>query len=338
MGGDLKEIARLSGVAVSSVSRALTGKPGVSREKRREILEIASRIGYRPNPEARTLRTGRASDLLVIIQDRPNDITSYRNHALIVLAGGAFERVRVQTCSASDPLAALLARAAEEGVAAVIVSGVQEEVPHRVAQQLEEAATAVVCLDCTKRLAPESNTIDRVDIDRESGAYEAARLLLSRAGRETLFFAKKELCEVDARLTGIRRACVDAGFTLSKRMLVPVEGDDFAEGREVTRALLRRNPPRGLFCYNDKLAVGALRAISEKGLRVPDDIMVVGFDDLSFAAYLTVPLTTVAQPVVACAEAAVDLALLRREDPRRPVDRRLFESRLVVRETAAPRK
>lgn len=333
MGGSLKEIARLTGVAASSVSRALAGKPGVSEEKRNEILEIASRIGYRPNPEARTLRTGRASDLLIILQDRPTEITSYRNHALIALGGGAFERVRVAVCSESEPLNGLLARAAEEGVAAAIVSGIDDGVDPANKRLLRETKVAVVCLDCAPQGETEGGWSDIVAIDREVGAYEAARLLLSTGG-DIRFYAKQGLKRADARMKGIVRACAEAGRTVTDRMVVPVEGDDYAEGYAVTRGLLRRGHLRGLFCYNDKLAVGALKAVSEVGLQVPKEIMVVGFDDLSFAPYLTIPLTTVAQPVLPCAEAAIDLALARRDDPDRPFTIRRFPTKLVVRESA----
>lgn len=334
MGGSLKEIARLTGVAASSVSRALADKPGVSAEKRREILEIATRLGYRPNPDARALRTGRAADLLVILQDRPSEITSYRNHALLALGGGAFDRVRVAVVSKSEPLETLLARAAEEGVTAVIASGVEGRVALQTRELLRDARTAVVCLDCTVSPAGIEGLGDSVEIDREVGAYEAARLLLSGGGTGIVFFARRGRRRTDARMKGIDRACREAGRKLNDRMVVAVEGDDFAEGYAVTQQLLRSRRVEGLFCYNDRLAVGALKAISDAGRLVPQEIKVVGFDDLSFAPYLTIPLTTVAQPVLPCVEAAIDLALLRRGDPERPAARQTFKTNLVTRETA----
>lgn len=335
MAGSLKEIARLTGVAASSVSRALAGKPGVSAEKRCEILEIAERIGYRPNPVARALRTGRASDLLIILRDRPTQITSYRNHALIAFGGGAFDRVRVATVSDGEPLDDLLRRAAEEGTAGVVASGVEGRISPATLDALADSQTAVVYLDCAVGGGAGKLKGDRVEIDREVGSYQAARLLLAYGSEGVAFFAKGGRRRGDARMKGIERAVREVGASLDAEMVIPVDGDDFAEGYAVAlRLLARRRPLRGLFCYNDMLAVGALKAISESGRRVPADIAVVGFDDLSFAPFLTIPLTTVAQPVVPCAEAAIDMALLRTREPERPSAREIFETRLIERDTA----
>lgn len=338
MGGGLKEIARLAGVAASSVSRALAGKPGVSEEKRDEILALASRLGYRPNSEARALRTGRVNDLLIVMDAQPTEIASYRNYALMALGKGSFDRVRVSVRAGGEPIDALLAQAAREGARAIIVSGIDGRLSAETDALLAGSGSAVVLVDSLLRGAAKRARYDSVEIDRETGAGEAARLLLRSGGEALRFFMKiargRGQRGADPRMRGIERAFAEAGRALARECLVAVEGDDFAEGYEVMREVLARGPADRLFCYNDKLAVGALRAIAEAGLSVPDEVMVVGFDDLSFASYLTPPLTTVAQPVLPCAEAAIDCALSRCEDPGRPPQHRVFCTELVVRRTA----
>jgi len=333
MGGNLKEIARLSGVAASSVSRALSGKPGVSDEKRAEILALARRLAYRPNREAQTLRTGRSSDLLILAQATPTEIASYRNHALIAFGNGEFERVRVAVVGIRESVDPYLRRAAEEGVAAVITSGITGTVSPETVNRIVENGVALVLLDSTLSGLPADLYVDRVDIDRESGAYAAGRLL-ARAGGRTYLFCKESGRRRDPKSIGVERAFADAGTPLPDTRFISVVGDDFAEGYATASELLEASPVDRLFCHNDKLAVGALKALSDAGRRVPEDVMVVGFDDLSFAPYLAIPLTTVAQPVVPCAEAAIELALSRRSEPDRESEHRHFRTTLVIRNTA----
>jgi DNA-binding LacI/PurR family transcriptional regulator len=183
-----------------------------------------------------------------------------------------------------------------------------------------------------------------VDCDNVSGAADATRHLLRLGHSRIAFIAGTEQSSnaCDRRL-GYERALGEAGITPEPCMIVPGRFEEQG-GREAMRALLARKPrPTAVFAANDMMAIGAMKVIRREGLRVPEDIAVVGFDDIPVAQYIEPSLTTVHQPIYQVGRRAAETLAMRLSDgPEGPDDmtsatRHILRTRLVIRESCGGR-
>jgi DNA-binding LacI/PurR family transcriptional regulator len=173
--------------------------------------------------------------------------------------------------------------------------------------------------------------------DNRAGAQAAIRHLLDLGHRRIAYVTgRNEISTVVERLAGYHDALAEHGVVPNPGLVSRVEIEPEAAA-EATRRLLDREPrPTAIFSYNDLMAVGALVAIREAGLRVPEDVSLVGHDDILYAPYLQVPLTTVAQPTREMGETAARLLVDRLRGDERPPRTIVLSSRLVVRASTAP--
>jgi DNA-binding LacI/PurR family transcriptional regulator len=183
----------------------------------------------------------------------------------------------------------------------------------------------------------EGAPVDCVTVDRRHGAYIATRHLLERGHRRiALIHGPPSYPVVRQRMQGYEDALRESGVPMDPGLFVERRERRYRGGYEAMQRLLQRTPlPTALFCNDDEMAIGAMRAAREAGLRVPEDLAIVGFGDLEAAAYATPPLTTVAQPVAEIARRAVELLFERVGNPgdgRGPQVMRL-KPLLVVRES-----
>jgi len=328
MPGGLEEIAKEAGVAPSTVSRALAGKRGVSETKRRAIVEIATRCDFLPNPSASGLRTGRGSGLVVVTGPRPTGITALRNHVLFACGKAVFGHTRVLVKSEGEPLDVAIRQALSQRAAAIVISSLSGQLDHQTIALLTQRTVPLATIDA------DVNFGDRFVIDRATGTYQCARLLILSGCRSVVVFSRARLDKPDARLQGIVAGYTSLNRELSADDVIHYESPDFAGGYHTMRDLIGRRPIDGAFCYSDDIAMGALRALAEAGVRVPDDIRVVGFDNVAASEYGFVPLTTVAQPLDKIARAAVDACKARLDDVTAEPLTRTFPTHLIVRRSA----
>jgi DNA-binding LacI/PurR family transcriptional regulator len=298
----MADVARLAGVSHQTVSRVLNDHPNVSPQTREEVMAAIRELGYRPNAAARTLVTRRTFALGVI----SFDITLYGPASMlyrIELAARPDYSVAVTCLPALDRRSVLdavdrLLRQSVEGIIVIApqssaveaLSGVTADVP-------------LVAVGCGTH-AP----LASVAIDNTSGALDATRHLLD-LGHRTVHHLGGPASWLDAqeRVDGWRQALQAAGAPV----LPPVYGDWSARsGYELGHQLAQQRDMTAVFCGNDQMALGLLRALAERGIRVPGDISVVGFDDIPEAAFFPPPLTTVRQ----------DIGKLARQALRRIVD------------------
>lgn len=329
MPGALEDIAARLGVAASTVSRALAGKPGVSAERRREIVALARSLGIEPNAQAQALRSRTGKGLAILCRWGQSDVVGLRNLELFRLAETDFGHANVLALGHGDDLGRALRKALADNPRAVILSHVAGELPPELSEELRRKRIPLVSIEA------EHQGHDYVGVDRAAGTRQAARMLLLSGRRHLAYFSGASLEEPDGRLQGILKAHQELGMELDPKDIVPLRGGHgYGLGEELARGLLRTRPLDGLFCYNDVLALGALRAFAHEGVKVPEEVMVVGFDDLPFAASLPISLTTVAQPTTEVARIALDLALARLDAPDAAPRRLLMPTRLVARESA----
>ncbi|MEU6668003.1 LacI family DNA-binding transcriptional regulator [Streptomyces sp. NPDC046727] len=311
----LDEVAERAGVSRSVASRALNNAPHVSRAKREAVERAVRQLGYVPNPSARALatrQTGAAA--LVVAGEDPSIFADPFFAQVIVGASAALEEadLHLMLClAASDRgrkrVEELLRSKGADGV---MLMALREDDP--LARMAEEAQMPVVFGGRPVGPAPRWY----VDVDNVGGARAATEHLLSRGRtRVAAICGRLDTGAGRARYRGYRDAMLAAGLD----PFPPQEGD-FTEpsGAAAMAALLAEHPAvDGVFAANDNMGAGALRTLRETGRRVPADVAVVGFDDLTVARIADPPLTTVHQPITALGRemARMLVALVNGQDP-----------------------
>jgi DNA-binding LacI/PurR family transcriptional regulator len=298
----LRDVAALAGVSVKTVSNVVNGYAFVKPENRRRVEEALSATGYRPNLGARNLRRGRTGFLALMV---PELGIPYFGElaALIITAAHAREwNVLIeQTRGTRDQERSTLASLGPHLIDGAILS---PEALHADDLSAHDPGVPMVMLgEHALDVA-----IDRVAIDNVGAARTAVTHLVELGRRRIACIGDNpRRGTATLRLQGYRDALTAAGLPHADELVAPAAQYHRRDGAQAMRALLDLpEPPDAVFCFNDLLAVGALRAAAERGCRVPADLAVVGFDGSEEGAYTTPTLTTVAPDKAAIAEGAVE--------------------------------
>jgi LacI family transcriptional regulator len=336
----IRELARLSGVSVGTVSRALNGYADVRSETRERIMRLAHELDYTPAAAARSLVTQR-SHVIGVFMETGEGHPDLQHPFFHEVLGGLKQRVGAQGFDlllfASERPGngygphSYLKRARHHSVDGVALIGLDQE--HAEVRRLVRAEIPCVGID----MDLEGASAEVVMSDNHSGAEAAVRHLHELGHRRiaTITGMLESRPGID-RLRGYRSASQALG--LAYRDEYVAYGDFYAEsGREATARLLALpEPPTAIFAAADMMAIGAVRAAAEAGLRVPEDLSIVGFDDIQLAPHLNPPLTTIRQDKLGLGGAAGDALVARiAGDPDRPALHQL-PVELVVRGSTAP--
>ncbi|HET6547335.1 MAG TPA: LacI family DNA-binding transcriptional regulator [Solirubrobacter sp.] len=337
----IRELARRSGVSVGTVSRALNGYTDVRPETRERIMRLASELDYTPAAAARSLVTQR-SHVIGVFLDTGEGHPDLQHPFFHEVLGGLKQRVGAQGFDlllfASEHPGngygphSYLKRARHHNVDACALMGLDPDDSE--VRRLVRGEIPCVAVD----MALEGPDTEVVMSDNEAGAAAAVRHLHGLGHRRiaTVTGMIDSRPGVD-RLRGYRTAIQALG--LAYRDDYVAYGDFYAEsGREATARLLALpEPPTAIFAASDLMAIGAVRAAAEAGLRVPDHLSVVGFDDIQLAPHVNPPLTTLRQDKLGLGAAAGDALVARiAHDPDRPPLRMLPVELIVRGSTAAP--
>lgn len=299
----IRDVAKLAGVAVSTASRAL-GNGSASEGTRRKVMEAARQLNFVPNAAARSLPGGQ-SNIVAIVIDEPAD-TLFKDEFIVTLLG------RISVSLAKLKLLPFLVLADPndaEGFARLLnASGAAGVI---VASMHEGHALSKVLLDFGRPMVfigdpPAGLGRHYVDVDNHEGGYQAGRYLVERGCRRiALIEGPRDMTTPRERSDGFKAALRRAGM----EPVMCVSGNyTMAAGERNMRKILSAVPDvDGVFAHSDKIASGAMHVLLESGKSVPDDVALVGFDNLQVAAMLTPTLTTVAQPLDAVAENAAQL-------------------------------
>ncbi len=291
-------MADAAGVAISTVSRALRGYPDVNPGTRERVRAAAQRLGYTPDAAGQALKLGRTETVAVLVSGSHGPTFLDAFYAEVV--GGLEAQL-----SAND-LSLLLVRAGsgEQGSLqgrrlrgrcdGVVALGC--DLPVALLKALAEGGVPLVLADFEGGWDGPRPYIPSVTVANEAGGYVATRHLLKRGRRKVAFIAETPSdTNFLRRREGYLRAHEEAGQEVAaQRQQSGSLGPD--GGYLATRKLLAATPFDAIFAANDTAAFGALRALAEVGARVPDDVAVVGFDDVALARYSHPPLTTVRIP------------------------------------------
>jgi DNA-binding LacI/PurR family transcriptional regulator len=298
----LKDVAALAGVSVKTVSNVVNGYAFVRPENRSRVEEALAATGYRPNLGARNLRRGRTGFLALMVPEL--GIPYFAELAALVITAAHEREWNVlieQTMGTRERERSTLASLGPHLIDGAIIS---PEALH--ADDLAALDTGVPMVMLGEHALDVA--VDRVAIDNVLAARTAVSHLVELGRRHIACIGDNpRRGTATLRLQGYRNALTAAGLRLDAELVAPAQNYHRRDGAEAMRALLRLpEPPDAVFCFNDLLAVGALRAAADHGCRVPTDLAVVGFDGSEEGAYTTPTLTTVAPDKAAVAERAVE--------------------------------
>ncbi|WP_344631803.1 LacI family DNA-binding transcriptional regulator [Streptomyces glaucosporus] len=302
----IKDVARQAGVSVGTVSNVINRPEMVAEETRARVQAVIAQLGYVRSESARHLRAGRSRIIALLVLDMANPF--FADVATGAERAARREGLGVMLCnSAQSPAeeADYLALFAEQRVRGVLI--IPADTSGRNLADFRRHGIPYVVVD---RVVPSAEGCS-VSVDDITGGALAARHLLAQGHRELVYVSgPMHLSQCRDRYTGALEALREAG--LPEESLRRIEGErlDVTAGRDAGARLLGMTPrPTAVFCANDLLALGVLQALFAAGVSVPDDIALVGYDDIEFAAAAAVPLTSVRQPAARMGQTAADLLI-----------------------------
>ncbi|MFT4114917.1 LacI family DNA-binding transcriptional regulator [Silvibacterium sp.] len=331
---NMKEIAKIAGVSLGTVSHVLNGSAAVREPLRKRVMEAVDALGYQPSQLARGLRRDKTNMIGMIIPDVTNPFFP------AVVRGAedvAFEHgYRLVLCNTDNDHSKEIAHLNElrtylpSGLI-VIPSNFSDLTTQ--AESYRRSGAAVVCVD---RLPKDWNG-DTVTADNEHGAYDATNYLLRQGHRHlAIITGPRHLTNAQQRLKGFKRALHEKKISIGPEYIQETSFDQQG-GHAKTLLLLRMIPrPTAIFAGNDMIAFGAILAFREAGLRCPEDISLIGFDNLDMAEMCSPSLSSVSQPGYQMGNAAARILIDRVRGDAGPAKHVVIETALKIRESVAP--
>jgi LacI family transcriptional regulator len=331
----IKDVARASGVSYATVSRVLNGYEFVRETTRNRVMEAVERLGYVANLQARSLVSGRSQIIGLLVPNLDNGYVG-------TIAQG-IDRELIRTNYDVMLYTSHRHPDKESFYVSTIANGLTEGlllvaplVPTTYLDALREQNFPYILIDQAD--ATENSSV--VEATNWQGAYEATRYL-SQLGHTRIAFIKGSRAVRSAldRFQGYKAALVDCDIPFREELVT--EGDYQQQtGYEITKSLLQSvDPlPTAIFASNDLSAFSAMDAARECGLCIPDDISIIGFDDIPQASFVYPKLTTVRQPLEQMGQVAVKMLLEQIEGQSRPPQRVVLATQLVIRDSCGPPK
>jgi len=328
----INDVARIAGVSPTTVSHVLNNTRYVSDELRNRVLDAVKEVGYRPNILARSLRSGETKTIGLIVPDNSNlffaeiarhiEDVGFENHYSVIL------------CNSDNNLAKqttyidLLVSKQVDGIILISASETGDNLAG-----LLEAGIPVVIAD---REIPEMFA-DIILVDNEEGGYIATKYLIGLGHRRIACVAgPSKIAPSAQRVLGYNRALEEVGLALDPSLIV--SGDFGLHSGEIalSKLLALKQPPSAIFVCNDMMAMGAIRAAFDRGMRIPDDLSIIGFDDTLLAPATFPALTTIAQPKLEIARLTIEMLIQRIQEGKGGERKRfVLPPQLVIRDSCS---
>ena len=325
---NIADVARASGVSTTTVSHVLTGKRPVAAATRERVETAVRELQYRPNHVARNLRVGTSQMVAVVVPDITNPFFSQLTRGLADALGADYGTWVCNTDGTAERERRFVSDVLARGADGLVIASVEPDQDHVLSPIRYD--TPMVCVGDSI----DHPLVDRVIAADAEASQAAVEHLLAQGARRVATIQGPHGLGVN-RAAGYQSALQAAGVRAPQQLRV--RGDwTRRSGREAMLALMRLpSRPDAVFCANDLMAIGALDAVRELGLRVPDDIRIVGFDDIEAASLVSPALTTIANPAYETGWTAgnlvLDRLLHRHTGPRRTLT---LPCRLIVRATS----
>ena len=305
----LKDIARDLGVSAVTVSKVLRNHPDIGEETRKRVLARVRELNYQPNLAARALVTGKTLSVGLVVPDLVHPFFGEMAKGISRGLQAAGYGLLIAS-SEEDP--SLEQREVEQilkrRVDALVVASTQSDAVQTL-RRVQESQVPLVLVD---RQAPGLN-VSFVGIDDRKAGWLATTHLIQQGCRHVAHIEGPAVSTGIQRRDGYCEALKDAGLPVLEAYIVPRGSGDYegdVQGYRAMNRLLEVKPrPDGVFCYNDMTGAGALKAILDAGLRVPEDVAVIGCGNIRYSEFLSVPLSSIDQNCVAIGEKAAQLVL-----------------------------
>lgn len=331
----IKDVARQAGVSVGTVSNVINRPDLVAEETRTRVQSVIARLGYVRSESARQLRAGASRIMALLVLDMGNPF-------FVAVASGAERTARaaglgVMVCNSAQSVSEeleYLSLFAEQRVRGVLVT--PADPTGRSLDGLRSQGIPFVLVD---RVSADPSVCS-VSVDDVAGGRLAVQHLITAGHRSIVYVGgPPEVTQVHDRKAGALAALAEAGLPASSLTEISAERLDVAAGRDAgSRLLGLGHRPTAVFCANDLLALGVLQAMFAARISVPDEMAIVGYDDIEFAAAAAVPLTSVRQPAVSMGRLAAEMLL--EETVGDPADHHhrqtVLQPELVVRGSSLP--
>jgi LacI family transcriptional regulator len=333
----IHDVARIAGCSISTVSKALNGTGSLSPKTRKRIVKICEEVGYTPNAAAKALRGRRSENIGILFFPSCIDLflspfySSVAAGAERVLSARNYNFLLAGTEWKGEDLR-LPKFIIERSVDGVLLLG---KIPKALLESLQETELPFVLLD---HELPDPS-IDMVVTDNYSGAVAAVRRLLEAGHRRiAMLAAEQDDPSTLARLNGYRSTLLERDLLDPDLVVRGPHSED--GGLAAAEALIRAGKPfTAIFCVNDSMAIGAIKALRDAGRAVPRDVSIIGFDDLHVSRFFTPALTTVRVDQFVMGSMGADILLDKLADEGHAPCKRIVPAQLVERDSvAAPRR
>ncbi len=329
----IREVAKRAGVSLGTVSNVLNRPELVAQETRRRVLQAIDEIGFVRNGSARQLRAGRSQHIGLVVLDVANPFFTEVARGVEDLANQAGYVVIL--CNSDDSVAKenhYLHVLEEQRTRGILITPVQNDASYL--QRFRQRGIAVVLLDRPSR----SKDLCSVAVDDVLGGDLAAMHLIVE-GHTRIAFVHGPLIirQCADRRRGVLRALKFAGLDPQEALLdITTSAQTIREGEASVERLLNASiKPTAVFCGNDLLALGVMRGLIARGISIPDDIALVGYDDVEFARVLSTPLTSIRQPKYELGRAAAELLIDEANNPDTHQHQHImYKPELIVRESS----
>lgn len=296
----MKDVAESAGVSTATVSHVINGTRFVQKETKQAVLSAMQSLGYQPNSIARSLRSGETKTIGLVVPDASNpffaDISrrieniGYENGYSVILCNSDNDLKKQR-----DYVSTLISKQVD-GVFFISAGDSRDDL-----QRLLESGIPVVIADRNMPL----ELADIVLLDNEEAGYRATEHLIHLGHRRIgCITGPTDISPSMHRVSGFQRALDEYGLTFDKQLVLPGDFSIQSGIRAMGELLDLDPPPTAVFALNDMMAIGAISAAHRKGLQVPEDHSVIGFDDIELASAVEPALTTMAQPLQEIAQKA----------------------------------
>jgi len=324
----IKDIAKALGISTSTVSRALRDSYEISPETKQLVLDCAEKLNYRPNPIALSLKERRSRSIGVVVCEIANNFFSQVINGIESIAYDRGYNVIISQSRESYEREVIdLQYLASRSVDGLLISLSTETNDISHLKALHERGFPIVFFD---RISEEINT-HKVIVDNFRGAYDATEHLIRNGYKRIAAVTNSEFLSITVeRLAGYKEALLANGIKVQESLIqhcfyggmISSEIDE-----AVNKLFTLKQKPDALFATSDKLTTGCLKTLKRRGLRIPDDIAIVGFSNTDIAELIDPPLTLVRQPALEMGQAATEL-LLQIIESKRPIKE--FEKRVLT--------
>jgi len=331
----LKDIAERAGVTTATVSMVINNKPNISEATKKRVLAIASELNYYPNIIARGLATKRSNAIGVIVPNLASGfIMRIMEGIKNTLRNASYTVILFDTIGQGMDEFKLFQRVVYEGrvdgVIVITASSTEEEL----SLFKKEKIPCVL-------VAKQSNNLDSIYVNNKTGSYDAVKYLINKGHQNiALITINRRNLNIEERIEGYKDALKEKGLPFTQDLIFEVTSDSITDGVHIANKILSRGQeggkrPTAVFSpVGDMTAIGMIMEFKKRGMKVPDDIAVVGYDDVPAAVVVEPALTTVRQPKLEMGDMAINLIIDKIEKRDETIVQRELPAKFIIRESA----